>query len=60
MHQPKQRQHHRESDGNDAQRWDGARDAFGRPLAGWVKFGLPAETGAPAGRTYTDVKQKKP
>jgi len=39
--------------------WDGGRDAFGRPLAGWVKLGLPAETGAPAGRTYADVKQKK-
>lgn len=40
--------------------WDGSRDAFGRPLAGWSKRGLPAETGLPAGQRYADVKTRTP
>jgi len=39
--------------------WDGARDEFGRPLAGWLKLGLPTATGTPAGRSYAEVRQKK-
>jgi len=33
----------------------GARDAFGRPLAGWSSQGLPVEKG----RNYAEVKQRK-
>jgi rhodanese-related sulfurtransferase len=40
--------------------WTGARDAFGRPQPGWVGAGLPAESGAPAGQRYSDVKQRQP
>ncbi len=36
----------------------GGRDAFGRPLPGWTTLGLPVETGAPAGQSYDDVKQR--
>ncbi|HEX6766168.1 MAG TPA: rhodanese-like domain-containing protein [Polyangiaceae bacterium] len=36
----------------------GGRDAFGRPLAGWVAQGLPVETGTPAGQSYGDVKAR--
>jgi rhodanese-related sulfurtransferase len=36
--------------------WDGTRDAFGRPTPGWAKAGLPGETGAPAGRSFADLK----
>jgi rhodanese-related sulfurtransferase len=39
---------------------DGGRDAFGRPLAGWLQAGLPTEAGSPAGRRYSDVKQRPP
>jgi rhodanese-related sulfurtransferase len=34
----------------------GARDAFGRPLPGWVAEGLPVEKG----RNYDQVKGRKP
>jgi rhodanese-related sulfurtransferase len=40
--------------------WDGSRDAFGRPLAGWSKRGLPSETGLPVGYRYEDVKSRTP
>jgi rhodanese-related sulfurtransferase len=36
----------------------GSRDAFGRPAPGWSQKGLPVETGAPAGRSYEDVKKR--
>ena len=39
--------------------WDGSRDAFGRPLAGWSKRPLPIETGAPGGQRYDDVKSRQ-
>lgn len=39
--------------------WDGSRDAFGRPLAGWSKRGLPQETGLPQGQRYQDIKERK-
>ena len=39
---------------------DGARDAFGRPLKGWVQEGLPTEPGSPEGQRYSDVKQRSP
>jgi len=38
--------------------WDGSRDAFGRPLAGWSQRGLPVETGLPEGQRYADVKTR--
>jgi rhodanese-related sulfurtransferase len=37
----------------------GGRDEFGRPLPGWAQQGLPVETGAPAGQSYTDVKARR-
>jgi rhodanese-related sulfurtransferase len=37
----------------------GSRDAFGRPSPGWVQKGLPVETGAPEGRSYPDLKERK-
>ena len=37
---------------------DGARDAFGRPLKGWLQEGLPTEQGSPQGQRYSDVKQR--
>jgi rhodanese-related sulfurtransferase len=40
--------------------WEGTKDDFGRPLPGWRPKGLPAETGAPAGQRYEDVKTRKP
>ncbi len=40
--------------------WDGSRDAFGKPLPGYSKLGLPVEQGKPAGQAYADVKQRKP
>lgn len=40
--------------------WDGSRDAFGRPLPGWSKRGLPVETGATSGGRYEDVKTREP
>jgi rhodanese-related sulfurtransferase len=40
--------------------WEGSRDAFGRPLPGWSKKGLPIESGKPAGQAYEDVKSRKP
>jgi rhodanese-related sulfurtransferase len=36
----------------------GGRDEFGRPLPGWVQQGLPVESGAPEGQSYTDVKAR--
>ncbi len=39
--------------------WDGSRDAFGRPLAGWSKRSLPVEKGLPQGQRYEDVKTRK-
>ena len=36
----------------------GARDEFGRPVPGWVELGLPVETGAPTGQSYSDVKAR--
>ncbi len=39
--------------------WDGARTEFGQIAEqGWSGAGLPKETGAPAGRSYPDLKQK--
>lgn len=40
--------------------WDGSRDAFGRPLPGWSKRGLPVESGFPAGQRYEDIKTRAP
>jgi rhodanese-related sulfurtransferase len=40
--------------------WDGSRDAFGRPLAGWSRRALPVETGFPEGQRYEDVKRREP
>lgn len=37
--------------------FDGSRDAFGRPTAGW-KAAHPVETGAPEGQRYSDVKTR--
>jgi rhodanese-related sulfurtransferase len=36
----------------------GGRDEFGRPQPGWTQKGLPVETGAPAGQSYADMKQR--
>ncbi|MEB2310951.1 MAG: rhodanese-like domain-containing protein [Sorangiineae bacterium] len=38
--------------------WDGARDAFGRLTPGWVRRGLPVETGAPPGSSYAEVRAR--
>ncbi|HWA76956.1 MAG TPA: rhodanese-like domain-containing protein [Polyangiaceae bacterium] len=38
--------------------WDGSRDAFGRPLPGWSKRGLPVEPGFPEGQRYEDIKTR--
>ena len=39
--------------------WDGVRDPFGKVSEpGWSTEGLPAETGATAGRTYDDVRAR--
>jgi rhodanese-related sulfurtransferase len=40
--------------------WDGSRDAFGRPLPGWSRRGLPAEPGLPSGQRYEDIKSRAP
>lgn len=40
--------------------FEGSRDAFGRPIKGWLQSGLPTETGIPAGQGYADVQQRKP
>ena len=40
--------------------FEGSRDAFGRPLAGWRQEGLPIESGIPSGQSYKDVKNRKP
>jgi len=40
--------------------FDAGRDAFGRPLPGWSRSGLPVATGKPPGASYADVKQRKP
>ena len=40
--------------------FDAGRDAFGRPLPGWSRAGLPVATGKPQGSAYSDVKQRKP
>jgi rhodanese-related sulfurtransferase len=39
---------------------DSGRDAFGRPLKGWLQEGLPTEQGSPEGQRYSDVKQRTP
>ena len=39
--------------------WDGARNAFGQVTeGGWVAAGLPGEQGAPAGRSWADMRGK--
>ncbi len=38
--------------------FDGKRDAFGRAIPGWNAEGRPVETGAPAGQSYADIKQR--
>jgi rhodanese-related sulfurtransferase len=38
--------------------FSGSRDAFGRPTPGWSDKGLPVEAGAPAGRSYADMKKR--
>ena len=40
--------------------FEGSRDAFGRPLKGWLGEGLPTEAGKPNGQAYADVKQRTP
>ena len=40
--------------------WEGSRDAFGRREPGWLAKGFPAETGAPDGKKYEDVKNRTP
>ncbi len=39
--------------------WDGARSPFGELVEpGWLQAGLPREDGVPAGRSWTDLRQK--
>jgi rhodanese-related sulfurtransferase len=39
--------------------WDGARSPFGQVLEkGWLQLGLPREDGAPAGRSWIDLRSK--
>jgi rhodanese-related sulfurtransferase len=39
--------------------WDGARNEFGEiATPGWSRAGLPVESGAPAGRSYAELKKK--
>ena len=39
--------------------WDGTRSPFGQLLEkGWVQLELPREDGAPAGRSWVDVRSK--
>jgi rhodanese-related sulfurtransferase len=40
--------------------WEGSRDPFGRTNPGWVRKGLPVETGKPASQGYDDVKRRSP
>jgi rhodanese-related sulfurtransferase len=40
--------------------FDAGKDAFGRPLPGWGRTKLPVGKGTPAGRSYADVKLRKP
>jgi rhodanese-related sulfurtransferase len=41
--------------------WDGARNPFGQVTEpGWSKAGLPTESGAPAGRSWTAMRAKAP
>jgi rhodanese-related sulfurtransferase len=40
--------------------WDGSRDAFGRPLPGWSKRGLPVESGLTESGRYDAVKRRTP
>ncbi len=40
--------------------WDGSRDAFGRPLPGWSKRGLPVENGLTETGRYDVVKTRTP
>jgi rhodanese-related sulfurtransferase len=39
--------------------WEGTRDDFGRPIPGWGPRGFPAESGAPEGQRYQDVRRRK-
>ena len=39
--------------------WDGCRDAFGRPEAGWSRVGLPVEMGAPDGQRYAELRARR-
>jgi rhodanese-related sulfurtransferase len=39
--------------------WDGARNPFGQVVEpGWLQAGLPKEDGAPAGRSWPDLRKK--
>ena len=39
--------------------WDGARSPFGQVVEkGWLQLALPREDGAPAGRSWVDVRSK--
>jgi rhodanese-related sulfurtransferase len=39
--------------------WDGARSPFGQVLEkGWLQLALPREDGAPAGRSWIDLRSK--
>ncbi|HEY4158058.1 MAG TPA: rhodanese-like domain-containing protein, partial [Polyangiaceae bacterium] len=40
--------------------FDAGKDAFGRAIPGWSRTALPVDTGKPPGRSYADVKQRKP
>lgn len=40
--------------------FEGKRDAFGRAVPGWATSGLPTESGAPAGTSYSDVRARSP
>lgn len=40
--------------------WDGSRDAFGRKTPGWAHSEHPRETHARAGRSYTEIRQRRP
>ena len=40
--------------------WEGSRDPFGRLTPGWIRKGLPAESGKTSGQAYSDVKNRKP
>jgi rhodanese-related sulfurtransferase len=38
--------------------FEGSRDAFGRPVKGWIGEGLPTESGNSNGQSYADVKRR--